>query len=182
MSDEKKSVIIKEIHYWKENHLLPEKYCDYLLALYTQGDVTELESVSNTVIDTHKIRLQHVLLFIANIFILPVTFIVLYFTDLKINLQVSFGILMVVFSLSMYYVVKQRIQYLEAYSFFVLLLTLLMVSIGILQQLTEQSGLINGVAMIQLLGWLLIGTMKKRILLISVGFVGFVSSLLFLLF
>lgn len=39
MNDEKlkKDMIIKEISFWKKNHLLPEHYCDFLTQLYTEG-------------------------------------------------------------------------------------------------------------------------------------------------
>ncbi|MTH52454.1 hypothetical protein GKZ89_03470 [Bacillus mangrovi] len=38
MRTEKKKIIIDEITHWKENKLLPETYCNFLLALYTGGD------------------------------------------------------------------------------------------------------------------------------------------------
>ena len=37
MDENRKQIIIKEIGYWKNNKLLPEQYCDFLLALYTEG-------------------------------------------------------------------------------------------------------------------------------------------------
>lgn len=38
MDRERKNIIIQEIHFWKENKMLPEHYCNYLLALYTKGE------------------------------------------------------------------------------------------------------------------------------------------------
>ncbi|AXH98986.1 hypothetical protein DV702_04110 [Sporosarcina sp. PTS2304] len=38
MTKEKKQLIISEIRYWKENKLLPEHYCDFLITLYAQGE------------------------------------------------------------------------------------------------------------------------------------------------
>ncbi|MCM3710868.1 hypothetical protein [Sporosarcina luteola] len=38
MNVQRKKIIIAEINYWKQNKLLPEHYCDFLLTLYTQGD------------------------------------------------------------------------------------------------------------------------------------------------
>lgn len=37
MDQQRKATIIHEIKYWKDNHLLPAHYCDFLLALYTEG-------------------------------------------------------------------------------------------------------------------------------------------------
>ncbi len=41
MDETRKQIIINEIEYWKEHHLLPEQYCDFLLALYTEGNGIE---------------------------------------------------------------------------------------------------------------------------------------------
>ncbi|PIC65414.1 hypothetical protein CSV79_01985 [Sporosarcina sp. P13] len=38
MAKEKKQIIISEIRYWKQNKLLPEHYCDFLITLYAQGE------------------------------------------------------------------------------------------------------------------------------------------------
>lgn len=35
---QKKEIIMKEITFWKENHLLPEHYCDFLTQLYSGGE------------------------------------------------------------------------------------------------------------------------------------------------
>ncbi|TQR18566.1 hypothetical protein [Psychrobacillus soli] len=38
MSVQRKQIIINEIAFWKKNKLLPEHYCDFLTALYAQGE------------------------------------------------------------------------------------------------------------------------------------------------
>ena len=38
MNESRKQIIINEIIYWKKNRMLPEHYCDFLLALYTKGN------------------------------------------------------------------------------------------------------------------------------------------------
>lgn len=43
MDDQRKKIIINEIIYWKENRMLPEHYCNYLLSLYTEGNRSEEE-------------------------------------------------------------------------------------------------------------------------------------------
>ncbi len=37
MNQQRKRIIISEIKYWKQNKLLPEHYCDFLITLYAQG-------------------------------------------------------------------------------------------------------------------------------------------------
>ncbi|WP_350299496.1 hypothetical protein [Peribacillus frigoritolerans] len=39
MDEMRKKIIIQEINSWKESRMLPEQYCNYLLALYCQGEL-----------------------------------------------------------------------------------------------------------------------------------------------
>lgn len=48
MSLQRKQIIMNEIAFWKKNRLLPEHYCDFLLALYAQGENQEDEQVENS--------------------------------------------------------------------------------------------------------------------------------------
>ncbi|MFJ8063035.1 hypothetical protein ACIQYS_00175 [Psychrobacillus sp. NPDC096426] len=41
MSVQRKQIILNEIAFWKKNNLLPEHYCDFLTALYAQGEDVE---------------------------------------------------------------------------------------------------------------------------------------------
>lgn len=43
MSLQRKQIILNEIAFWKQNKLLPEHYCDFLTALYAQGEDGESE-------------------------------------------------------------------------------------------------------------------------------------------
>lgn len=43
MSLQRKQIILNEIAFWKRNKLLPEHYCDFLTALYAQGETAEVE-------------------------------------------------------------------------------------------------------------------------------------------
>lgn len=48
MSLQRKQIIINEISFWKKNKLLPEHYCDFLLALYAQGENNGDEQTENS--------------------------------------------------------------------------------------------------------------------------------------
>ena len=37
MDENRKKIIVNEITFWKESRMLPEQYCDYLLAFYSEG-------------------------------------------------------------------------------------------------------------------------------------------------
>ncbi|GGA32378.1 hypothetical protein [Psychrobacillus lasiicapitis] len=43
MSVQRKQIILNEIAFWKKNKLLPEHYCDFLIALYARGEEVEDE-------------------------------------------------------------------------------------------------------------------------------------------
>ncbi|CAH0141557.1 hypothetical protein SRABI96_00491 [Peribacillus sp. Bi96] len=44
MDEMRKKIIIQEINAWKESRMLPEQYCNYLLALYCQGELPPTSS------------------------------------------------------------------------------------------------------------------------------------------
>lgn len=53
----RKKIIINEILFWKQNKLLPEQYCDFLMTLYTEGeDIPGEKEISHkkSVIATEK--------------------------------------------------------------------------------------------------------------------------------
>jgi len=81
MKQDKKDIIIHEILLWKNNHMLPPHYCDYLLALYTQGtDFTESGRRARQ-------RRIHMLTALLAVLLLPVAVCILYFTELSFLLQ-----------------------------------------------------------------------------------------------
>lgn len=43
MANAKKKIILNEILFWKQNKLLPDQYCDFLMTLYSEGNEIELE-------------------------------------------------------------------------------------------------------------------------------------------
>ena len=47
MANQRKQIIINEITFWKQNKLLPEHYCDFLMTLYTEGTYQGEEPAGN---------------------------------------------------------------------------------------------------------------------------------------
>ncbi|MFK2824392.1 hypothetical protein QYG89_01605 [Bacillus sp. B190/17] len=84
MKQEKKHIIIEEIHFWKDHHMLPNHYCDYLLTLYTQGEGVP----ENAVKKSNASRLTF-LSSAASLFLLLISLFVLYFTELSFPLQMA---------------------------------------------------------------------------------------------
>ncbi|MEK4908269.1 hypothetical protein [Niallia sp. FSL M8-0099] len=90
MQDQRKTIIVKEIAYWKENKMLPEHYCDYLLTLYTEGNGVE----ENTISKKRRGFLLSSLLFFSFI---PITIFLLYFTELSFILQMAISLIFLIF-------------------------------------------------------------------------------------
>ncbi|MEH6940009.1 hypothetical protein V7056_19515, partial [Bacillus sp. JJ664] len=81
MDQQRKQIIIKEIKFWKENRMLPEQYCDYLLSIYTEGELRD----NSQVFGYHKLW---ALLGVLPILMIPFVTYILYFTELSLNLQI----------------------------------------------------------------------------------------------
>lgn len=43
MGNPRKQIILNEILFWKQNKLLPEHYCDFLITLYSEGEELQLD-------------------------------------------------------------------------------------------------------------------------------------------
>ncbi len=82
MNNSRKQIIVNELLYWKKSRLLPDQYCDYLLALYTEGNQPK---------ETRKEKKGMVLQLMNLIFLLliPISVFFIYFTELSIILQTA---------------------------------------------------------------------------------------------
>ncbi|WP_158735074.1 hypothetical protein [Alteribacillus sp. YIM 98480] len=103
MTEERKKIIIKEIKYWKKNHLLPEHYCDFLLMLYSEGEELEEETTKQS---------PRVSLLISTLVLafsaLGLTFIVIYFTSLSLQVQTLLNTLSLIFVGILAYYIKKK--------------------------------------------------------------------------
>ncbi|WP_313798246.1 hypothetical protein [Cytobacillus sp.] len=88
MNENRKNIIINEILSWKKARMLPEQYCDYLLALYTEGNQ---QKISKKGIGSGGFWKNHYLF----ILLLPLTLFLIHFTELSITLQMPVFILFV---------------------------------------------------------------------------------------
>lgn len=70
MNAQRKKIIMAEINYWKQNKLLPEHYCDFLLTLYTQGDHVQEISATDAVLSKKKKKLKTRAILIQTLYIL----------------------------------------------------------------------------------------------------------------
>jgi hypothetical protein len=90
MSDNRKEIIVKEIYYWKETKLLPEQYCNFLLALYTEG-----EQVNGKKVGKRSTKRKFFLAY-TPLLLIPIG-IFIYFTELSFFLQMTLYALLLLF-------------------------------------------------------------------------------------
>lgn len=67
MNQQRRRIIIAEIKYWKQNKLLPEHYCDFLITLYAQGEEVEKFVVksSDSIFIKEKKRLNRTIILLS---------------------------------------------------------------------------------------------------------------------
>ncbi|OKL38133.1 hypothetical protein [Domibacillus mangrovi] len=169
----KKEIIINEILIWKENNMLPPHYCDYLLALYTQGeDYTE---------PGRRARIQriHWMSSLLAIVLLPISIYVLHFTEFSFILQTvvltSFvGFLLL---LAMYF---SRKKILVPIFFLGAAVMLLLLSMKLITYFFDGNPLaLYGILLLNCLLWLYTG-MKLRLIYFTISaLLGFVVILYF---
>lgn len=108
LNKQRKEVIIKEISYWKQSKLLPEHYCNYLLALYSEGENNvETESVINK-----RSYIKPFIAYTVPLFV-PVMFLVTYFTELSVELQMLLLMIFALLSSVVYFFFRKEKQYIH---------------------------------------------------------------------
>ncbi|MFC5466623.1 hypothetical protein [Lederbergia graminis] len=84
MNETRKKIILNEIEFWKQNNMLPEQYCDYLLALYSGGDIkTESQKRHKNDYSELYVSLLFLLMIISSI-------VITYITDFSFGMQTLF--------------------------------------------------------------------------------------------
>ncbi|SDQ49289.1 hypothetical protein [Virgibacillus salinus] len=148
MSDRRIATVVEEIHYWKEHNLLPDVYCDFLLAIYTNGEGVGEENTGKNRINIVK-AIQLTLLSL----LLPFAFLVIYFTEFPASLQVSTLFLFVTYSYWMSRVYSQKLTIYYHLSIVTFLLLLLLMSIYISTLFTANQWFLQFVMIINVISW-----------------------------
>ncbi|MRX71292.1 hypothetical protein GJU40_03785 [Bacillus lacus] len=172
MEQDRKHVIIQEILYWKENKLLPETYCNFLLALYTEGaSAGGGEGVPAPAFHRRK-RVFYFLMLGA---LIPLSLLVFYFNGLPTYLQISFVFIFYLIGIfGIYYLRKTSLLHALTGIFFLLLL------LGSLHITTLFLPEINvySVLLVNVLIWTAAGIFKKLRYYLIVGTAGLLLTLL----
>ncbi|MCF3941790.1 hypothetical protein [Oceanobacillus alkalisoli] len=175
--DERKVTIINEIEYWKQHKLLPEHYCNFLLALYTEGEDAKAskEQDKASLFPNMVERFQLLLLCLS----LPFSFIVIYFTEFHVNLQLVILILLLIHSasLAIYYKDKRPAYFHPA--FITSLFMLLMLSISVTNVWFSQPIATAMVITSNFLFWMIAGYKLKSKYIIVIGALGSIFVFLY---
>lgn len=178
MDDKRKETIVKEILYWKKSRMLPEQYCDYLLALYTEGNQLEEESKE------HTKKRMNVRSFLPLAIIL-VFLISLYITEMSFRLQMALSVILMILSIliTVYFAKKRMTLQIPLIG---LALILLFTSVEFMSHtFPEQIGMLFTVLVMNCSLWLLAGWRLKLVYFSISGFLGIgvlIVSLLFRIF
>ncbi|PAV29042.1 hypothetical protein CIL05_13765 [Virgibacillus profundi] len=157
MSDNRITTIVKEINYWKQHNLLPEVYCDFLLALYTKGENEEVPEPSYTKAGKIMLIIQLILLLL----LLPFSFLVLYFTQFHLILQISILFLFLCYSFWIYVYFKKSENGFYHIALITNLIIILMATVYLCKLYFDLINLLYIVIMLNFIFWLLVSYKNK---------------------
>lgn len=176
VDEQRKITIINEIRYWKDNHLLPEHYCDFLMALYTEGEQDKADALSksegtdallakkrNIKVEKRakeKMFLPH-LYALVMVSLIPIILVARFLIPFSPRLDL--GIAITAFLLaSLFYYISVKIPILSAnYTLTVYMMSILMISLVVLDVYNQ--GVVSLVIMIipQFILWIYLIVKKK---------------------
>lgn len=171
--DEHTRIIVKEIEFWKEHHLLPEHYCDFLMALYTKGNPVNHR-------DNKRIHWMEYFQIGILITLIPFSFLVIYFTKFHVLLQLGIFILFSVYVIwTVIYFKKNRNQLFHL-PLVVMLILFLLYSVFTVKSLLLIEWGVYFVIPLNFMAWMFIGRKAKFKYLIISGLIGLVFSIFYI--
>jgi len=174
--DKRKQIIIKEILFWKQNKMLPEKYCDYLLTLYSEGE--ELNSAAHLPRFHRSYRILQAILLLF----IPISLFVLYFTEMPFIMQMAILTIFVVLLIGagIYY---GRKGFFVQFIFLSAALIFLFFTIKINDKfLSGNSISLYLIILMNCLLWIAVGKTKKLLYFTVSGIAGIFITFVFILF
>ncbi|WP_424474873.1 hypothetical protein [Oceanobacillus kimchii] len=165
---------MNEISYWKEHRLLPERYCDYLLALYSQGGEIKVAEGKRK---KHRIAFVYFSLLLVMLVVVSTLFIFYNHSQLQF-LLLAFGLIFSGIGIIFFRPHQQLISFIGWISF---LLFLLQLSILLIQLFFNPLIVIIMVSF-QFFLWYIIGYILKDRILRMVGLIALLSMLIYVVF
>ncbi|MBO0586525.1 hypothetical protein [Sporosarcina sp. E16_8] len=102
MNPQRKRMIISEIKYWKQNKLLPEHYCDFLITLYTQGGDEKVVKSTEAILVKEKKKLNRIISMfsILAVIVSGAMFVFVQYPELTITLAAVVSFLFLLLTIS----------------------------------------------------------------------------------
>ncbi|MBM7691789.1 hypothetical protein JOC77_001199 [Peribacillus deserti] len=158
---------MNEVHYWKNNKMLPEQYCDYLLALY-QGDEEAGVSQKPLTVNKNKKAVPLVSAFLS----VCLTLYVNYFTELSFNLQILLTIIFLILAAGFLFLIRDEKIPLQI-ALVCLAFTFLLLTVKLAEYaFPGHSKVFYPILLIHCLIWMYIGKRLKMIYFILAGVLG----------
>lgn len=166
MEEQKRKIIEHEIRFWKESRLLPEQYCDYLLAFYE-----DLEQENE---QTKKRSLSFFLL-LGSLFVSAL--FVNYFTEISPLMQILFFVFGLAFCLIVKYRKERKAHFAAATA--VSCMVLLLWTAEIWKCSGSDILFLYMALMVNCAGWIIIGKWTEQLYFKAAGILGSVIILFF---
>ncbi|MEH7224531.1 hypothetical protein V7112_12050 [Bacillus sp. JJ1566] len=170
MNQDRKKIIINEILYWRENKLLPEAYCNFLLSLYTEGEGVEPTK------STAPTKKKSMISILGIGLLLPVLFLVTYFTEISPILQMVINFIFII--VCILGLIKNNNNPLFVHiGSIILALFILLLSVNGSDFLFKGHGLyLSGMIFLNCVCWIIVGIFSKKKYFLIAGIIGSITT------
>ncbi|CAM5204896.1 hypothetical protein UACE39S_02105 [Ureibacillus acetophenoni] len=184
MSNPRKQIILNEILFWKQNKLLPEQYCDFLMTLYSEGnELEDKEKISHKKAVKAK-EMKKVFVLNSFLVIMSILLLVLLFTVQQITLLllIVVGILSITSLVGAYYFAKKQ-SFLAPILQLVSALFVFGLSVKISSSyFPNDATILYSLLIANCILWLGMGILSKKIYFIISGSLGLIVLIVYKLF
>lgn len=171
-------IIIEEIRYWKKNQLLPDMYCDYLLALYTKG-ANELEPDLNKLKKRKKATIITSIQLILLLFMIPFSFLVMYVLPYIFVLKILIMILLIGYVGWTLHFFKHRDMMFVHISMMILFLLILLCSVYMSHYFDFVQWITIGLILCNMAVWFFIGIILRIKYLVVASVFGIFMTIIY---
>jgi len=181
MNPQRKKIIISEIKYWKQSNLLPAHYCDFLIALYAQGEQDEnvegKVQKSELLKERNKLTNKLVMLLLLSVIFCGSMFIFSAYPILTISLAAGFILFLLIYAMHGSMVKSKIIPFIYISSALIILAISLKLWIVFFE---GQTMLLLGLIVLNCALWLFTGRLLKLLYFTISGAVGIILVIVFL--
>ncbi len=180
MNPQRKRIIISEIKYWKDNKLLPEHYCNFLITLYARGEGVQESKATEAILLKEKKKMNRtiIMLTVLALVVSGAMFIFIQYPGVTLSLTAIVSILFLLVTLRKSTVRLRIAPLLYILASFMLLLMSLKLWVVFFE---EHLMLLIGLLILNCVLWLFTGRMLKLLYFTISGATGLLLIIGFLL-